>query len=105
MPFIPGELRIAKSTDLRNALLVLPSVEGRPSDPTRVLALEEEGLGLAVLESEDLAVAADVELALNNKYTISKLSFSQRFPSLPTLSSHCFYRLGISTACRQRSWR
>jgi hypothetical protein len=30
----------------------------------RVLALEEKGLGLAVLEAEDLAVTADVELAL-----------------------------------------
>lgn len=43
---------------------MLSSVQGRPSDPTRVLALEEEGFGLAVLEAEDLAIAADVEFAL-----------------------------------------
>jgi hypothetical protein len=30
----------------------------------RVLALEEQGLGLSVLEAEDLAVTTDVELAL-----------------------------------------
>ena len=41
-----------------------PSVESRPVDLARVLALEEKGLGLAVLEAEDLAVATDVELAL-----------------------------------------
>jgi hypothetical protein len=33
-------------------------------DLARVLALEEKGLGLAVLEAEDLAVTTDVELAL-----------------------------------------
>ena len=41
-----------------------PSVESGPVDLARVLALEEKGLGLAVLEAEDLAVTADVELAL-----------------------------------------
>jgi len=49
---------------LRDTLLVLASVERRPGDTARVLALEEEGFGLAVLEAEDLAVAADVEFAL-----------------------------------------
>jgi len=43
---------------------VLATVESRPGDAARVLALEEEGFGLAVLEAEDLAVAADVEFAL-----------------------------------------
>lgn len=52
-------------TYLGNALLVLPPIERCPCDPTWVLALEEEGLGLAVLEAEDLAVAADVEFALS----------------------------------------
>ena len=42
----------------------MPPVECSPCDATGVLALEEEGLGLAVLEAEDLAVAADVEFAL-----------------------------------------
>jgi hypothetical protein len=49
---------------LRNALLVLSSEKNGPCDATGVLALEEEGLGLAILESEDLAVTTDVELAL-----------------------------------------
>jgi hypothetical protein len=43
---------------------VLPSVESRPCDPTGVLALEEKGLGLSVLESENLAVTTNIELAL-----------------------------------------
>ena len=55
---MPGE------SYLRDTLAVLPSVENRPRDPAGVLALEEERLGLAILESEDLAVTADVELTL-----------------------------------------
>ena len=51
---------------LRDALLVVPPIERGPCDSTWVLALEEEGLGLAVLEAEDLAVAADVEFALSD---------------------------------------
>lgn len=51
-------------THFRDTLLVLASVEGCPCDAARVLALEEEGFGFAVLEAEDFAVAADVELAL-----------------------------------------
>lgn len=43
---------------------MLSSVEGGPCYPSGVLALEEEGFGFAVLETEDFAVAADVELAL-----------------------------------------
>ena len=43
---------------------MLPPIECRPCYPSRVLALEEEGFGLAVLEAEDFAVAPDVELAL-----------------------------------------
>ena len=41
-----------------------PSVESGPVNLARVLALEEKGLGLSVLEAEDLAVTTDVELAL-----------------------------------------
>ena len=44
---------------------MLPPVKRCPCDPTWVLTLEEEGLGLAVLEAEDFAVAADVEFALS----------------------------------------
>jgi len=51
-------------TDLRNTLLVHPPVQGRPCYPTRVLSLEEEGFGLAILEAENLAIPTDVELAL-----------------------------------------
>lgn len=46
---------------------MLPSVERCPCDPAGVLALEEEGLGFAVLEAEDLAVAANVEFALQSE--------------------------------------
>jgi hypothetical protein len=49
---------------LRDTLLVLAAVERRPCNAARVLALEEERFGLAVLEAKDLAVAADVEFAL-----------------------------------------
>ena len=51
-------------TDLRDTLAVLAAVEGGPGDEAGVLALEEERLRLAVLETEDLAVATDVELTL-----------------------------------------
>ena len=43
---------------------MLSSEENGPCDATGVLALEEEGFGLAILESEDLAITTDVELAL-----------------------------------------
>ena len=49
---------------LRNTLLVLSSEKYCPCNATWVLALEKEGFSLAVLETEDLAVATDVELAL-----------------------------------------
>lgn len=51
---------------LRDTLPVLAAVESRPCDAAGVLALEEEGFGFAVLEAEDLAVAADVEFALSH---------------------------------------
>lgn len=43
---------------------MLSTEEDGPCDAAGVLALQEEGFGFAVLEAEDLAVAADVELAL-----------------------------------------
>lgn len=43
---------------------MLPSVENGPCDSTWVLALEEKRFGFAVLEAEDLAITADIELAL-----------------------------------------
>jgi hypothetical protein len=49
---------------LRNTLAVLATEENGPCNATGVLALEEQRLGLAVLEAEDLGVATDVELTL-----------------------------------------
>lgn len=49
---------------LRDTLAVLAAVEDGPCDTAGVLPLQEERLRLAVLESEDLAVATDVELTL-----------------------------------------
>jgi hypothetical protein len=46
---------------------VLSSEEDGPGDTARVLALQEQRLGFAILESEDLAIATDVELALYTK--------------------------------------
>ena len=51
-------------TNLRNSLLVHPPIKDGPSYSSRVLALQKQGFGLAILESEDLAVTTDVELAL-----------------------------------------
>ena len=53
------------TTNLRDTLLMLPAEEDGPCNPAGVLALEEQALGLAILETEDLAVTADVQLALN----------------------------------------
>ena len=52
---------------LRDTLAVLAAVKGRPGDETGVLSLQEERLGLAVLEAEDLAVATDIDLTLQRK--------------------------------------
>lgn len=43
---------------------MLSSEKHGPGDPSRVLSLQEEGLGFAVLEAEDFAVATDIELTL-----------------------------------------
>ena len=43
---------------------MLSSEKDGPCNTTGVLALEEEGFGLSILESENLAVTADVKLAL-----------------------------------------
>lgn len=49
---------------LRNTLLVLSAEENGPCDATGVLSLKEEGFSLSILESEDLAITTDVQLAL-----------------------------------------
>ena len=43
---------------------MLSAEKNSPCDAAWVLALEEKGLRLSVLETEDLGVTADVELAL-----------------------------------------
>lgn len=43
---------------------MLSSVEDGPCYSSRVLSLQEKRFGFAILESEDLAVTSDVELAL-----------------------------------------
>lgn len=49
---------------LRDTLSPLATAENSPRDLAGILALEEKRLGLSVLETEDLAVRADEELAL-----------------------------------------
>ena len=43
---------------------MLSAEENGPRNTAGVLALEEEGLGFAILETEDLAVATDEQLTL-----------------------------------------
>lgn len=56
---------------LSDTLAVLAAVQDSPGDAARVLALEEKGLGFAVLEAEDLGVSTDVELTLQPPKTVS----------------------------------
>ena len=67
-------------TYLSDSLLMLPAEQYRPRDPTRVLALQEERLGLAVLEAEDLAVAADVEFTLSHRISSAFSPFAAPSP-------------------------
>lgn len=72
-----------RNTDFRDTLAVLATVENGPRYPTRVLALEEKRLGLSILESEDLAVATDVQLTLKvtrivSLYSSLRLEFEPR---------------------------
>ncbi len=46
---------------------MLAAEQDGPGDAAGVLSLQEQRLGLAVLEAEDLAVAADKDLALFEK--------------------------------------
>ena len=66
-----GRLR-ARGMDrsyLRDTLAVLAAEKDGPGDAAGVLALQEERLGLAVLEAEDLAVATDVDFTLYSEMT------------------------------------
>lgn len=53
-----------RETNLRDTLLVHAPEQDSPGDSARVLALEEQRLGLAVEEPEDLGVATDIDLTL-----------------------------------------
>lgn len=46
---------------------MLSSEKDSPGNTAGVLALQKQRFGFAILESEDLAVATDVELALYTK--------------------------------------
>ena len=52
---------------LRDTLPVLSPVEDSPSNAAGVLSLQEERLGFALLESEDLVVTTDVEFSLRKR--------------------------------------
>jgi hypothetical protein len=68
---VEDERRDGVGSYLSDTLAVLSAEENGPGNATGVLALEEEGLGFAVLEAEDLAVASDVELTLRARKPIS----------------------------------
>lgn len=78
---------------LRDTLLVLSAEQNGPCDTAGVLALQEEGFGLSILEAEDLAVSTDVELALfsrisiHSKYALLRLPMPPSLPSVPLSSS------------------
>ena len=59
---------------------MLPPEQDGPRNATRVLALQEEGFGFAVLEAKDLAVTADVEFTL--VYTHESAGFPAQSGSL-----------------------
>lgn len=65
---------------------MLAAVEGGPGDEAGVLALQEERLGLAVLEAEDLAVAADVELTLQVKKNDVSIPVPMNIPASPKIA-------------------
>jgi hypothetical protein len=74
-PQTPPKQQFFVITNLRDTLLVLPPIKRCPGDPARVLALQEKTLGLAILESEDLAVTTDIELALFTSISICPSNF------------------------------
>lgn len=86
---------------LSDTLLVHPSEEDGPGDLSRVLALVEERLGLAAVEAESLAVAADVQLTLatvdvvHSQPDVPPLRLVVR-PVCPSISVSKFWLLGRS---------
>ena len=70
---------------------MLATVEDGPCDAAGVLALEEQGLRLAVLEAEDLAVATDIDLTLktNNPSALNLVpNCSSPSPNAVSLRTH-----------------
>ena len=53
---------------------MLPPEQDGPCNTTRVLALQEEGLGFAILEAKYLAVAAHVEFTLDHTHVLAGFS-------------------------------
>ena len=56
---------------------MLSSEKHSPRYSSRVLSLKKEGFGLAILESEDLAVTSDIELALHTRPSVFILEVLQ----------------------------
>ena len=72
---------------LRDTLPPLSPAQHSPSDAAGVLALKEEGFGLAILEAEDLAVGADEELALGWQLASCSMVYLLQPKAIPTLSA------------------
>lgn len=81
---------------------MLSSEKDGPCNATGVLALEEERFGLAILESEDLAITADVELALqiNASDFYAQISINLKSES----SCHKLFLATIDVADLNRSY-
>ena len=78
---------------------MLAAEEDGPCDAAGVLALQEERLGLALLEAEDLAVATDVELTL-----LTGISVSTRSPEwVMTWGAQGEGRRGAGATARRRA--
>ncbi len=69
---------------------MLPSEQCSPRNTSGVFALEEEGFGLAVLESEYLAVPPDVELTLPLSGLVSRLPIQSLSLHPPPLVQRAF---------------
>jgi len=69
----------------RDTLPPLSPAQDGPGDAAGVLALKEEGLGLAVLEAEDLAIGAYEELALGALLACCSMVHLPRPNALSTL--------------------
>ena len=79
------------------------SIQRSPGYSSRVLSLQEEGLGLSILEAEHFAVTADIELALEVNCQPYVLPFSMARPiAIAGLGNGVFVRRNDSP-CQGRS--